>query len=120
MFPIRYLLAMLILLATITSGAGCAVTPEDRWYQQREALNTANQVYLANVPLMDDDTIVRRGELLQAARAALDQAQSHLSGIPGGGSAFDAAMDVVEAILKQLAQPNATITHQEEPAHDLR
>ena len=117
MFPIRYLLAMLILLATITSGAGCAATPEDRWYQQREALNTANQVYLANVPLMDDDTIVRHGELLQAARAALEQAQVHL---PAGGSAFDATLDVVEAILKQLAQPNATITHQEEPAHDLR
>ena len=117
MFPIRYLIAMLILLATLTAAAGCAATPEDRWYQQREALNTANQVYLANVPLMEDDAIVRHGELLQAARAALDQAKAHL---PSGGSAFDMAMDVVEAILKQLAQPGVTPSTQEEPIHDLR
>ena len=101
---IRYLLPLIIVLA-FASTAGCAATPEDRWYQQREALNTANEVYLANVPHMSDEQIVHHGELLQAARSSLEQAKAHL---PEGGSSFDAALDVVEAILLQLA---ASPTH---------
>lgn len=102
MKPIRYLLPLIIVLA-FASTAGCAATPEDRWYQQREALTTANAVYLANLPLMSDEQIVHHGELLQAARSTLEQAKAHL---PGGGSSFEAALDVVEAILIRLAKPS--------------
>ena len=101
MKPICYLLPFIIVLI-FASATGCAATPEDRWHQQRDALNTANEVYLANVPLMDDEQIVHHGELLQAARTSLEQAKSYL---PGGGSPFDAALDVVEAILIRLAEP---------------
>lgn len=101
MRPARYLLPAVILLA-FASAAGCAATPEDRWYQQREALNAANAVYLANLPRMSDEQIVHYGELLQAARSSLEQAKAHL---PEGGSSFDAALDVVEAILIRLAEP---------------
>ena len=103
MKPTRHLLPVVILLA-FASAAGCAATPEDRWYQQREALNTANAVYLANLPHMSDEQIVHYGELLQAARSSLEQAKAHL---PEGGSSFDAALDVVEAILIRLAEPYA-------------
>lgn len=99
MKPTRHLLPVVILLA-FASAAGCAATPEDRWYQQREALNTANAVYLANLPHMSDEQTVHYGELLQASRSSLEQAKAHL---PEGGSSFDAALDVVEAILLQLA-----------------
>ena len=103
MKPICYLLPIAIILVFIfASATGCAATPEDRWYQQRDALNTANEVYLANVPLMDDEQIVHHGELLQVARASLEQARTFL---PEGGSPFDAALDVVEAILIRLAEP---------------
>ncbi len=104
----RFLLSIAVF--TILALVGCAATPEDRWYQQREALTTANEVYLASVPLMDDAEIVHHGELLQAARASLEQARLKL---PAGGPAFDAALDVVETILIRLAQ-------QENPAHDTR
>lgn len=103
MNPTRDLLPLIVLLA-VASVAGCAATPEDRWYQQREALTTANEVYLANLPLMNDEQIVFHGELLQAARAGLDQARAHL---PEGGSSFDAALDAVEAILIRLAEQSA-------------
>jgi len=89
-------LAVVLALATV---AGCAATPEDRWFQQREALNTANRIYLANVPVMTDEQIVRYGELLQTARAQLDQAKRQL---PDGGSSFDAALDMVEALLAHV------------------
>lgn len=104
MHPNRCLLPLIVMF-TLSLAAGCAATPEDRWYQQREALNTANAVYLANVPHMSDEQIVHYGELLQAARSSLEQAKAHL---PEGGSSFDAALDVVEAILLQLA---ASPTH---------
>lgn len=103
MNAMRCLLAIVILL-TLAAVAGCAATPEDRWYQQREALNTANQVYLSNVPLMSDEQVVYHGELLQAARASLEQAKQHL---PEGGPAFDTTLDVVESILIRLAESPA-------------
>lgn len=120
----RYLIALFLLLI-MTASAGCAATPQDRWYQQREALNTANQIYMANVPLMDDQQIVQRGQLLQAARASLTTAQAQL---PEGGSAFDSALDVVQAILVQLttpavptdSAPTLDTTTTKEPAHDPR
>lgn len=89
-------LAVVLALATAT---GCAATPQDRWFQQREALNTANRIYLAHVPVMTDEQIVHYGELLQTARAQLDQAKTEL---PSGGSAFDTALDMVEAILARV------------------
>lgn len=95
------LIASVIVLA-LCSIAGCAATPEDRWFQQREALTAANRIYLANLSGMSSDEIVRRGELLQAARASLDEARTRL---PEGGPAFDTALDVVESILVRLAQP---------------
>jgi len=94
----RSLLFLAVVLA-LTAAAGCAATPQDRWFQQREALNTANRVYLANVPVMTDEQIVHYGELLQTARAQLDQAKTQL---PDGGSAFDTALDMVEAILARV------------------
>jgi len=120
----RYLIALLLLLI-MTASAGCAATPQDRWYQQRKALNTANQIYLANVPLMDDQQIVQRGQLLQAARASLTTAHAQL---PEGGSAFDSALDVVQAILIQLttppipsdSKPIFDTTTSKEPAYDPR
>ncbi|MCC5830135.1 MAG: hypothetical protein JJU36_11870 [Phycisphaeraceae bacterium] len=96
---------LILLVLALCSAAGCAATPEDRWYQQREALNTANRAYLANVPLMSDEQIVYHGQLLQAARSSLEQAKAHL---PGGGPAFDTTLDIVEAILIRLAQQQAT------------
>jgi hypothetical protein len=101
---LRYLIAM-FLLFVMTASAGCAATPQDRWYQQREALSAANEIYLAHVPLMEDQEIVQRGQLLQAARAALTEAHAHL---PEGGSAFDSALEVVQAILIQLTSPVAS------------
>jgi hypothetical protein len=87
---------VVLLLAT---AAGCAATPQDRWLQQREALNTANRIYLAHVPGMTDEQIVHYGELLQTARAQLDQAKTQL---PGGGAAFDTTLDIVEALLTRV------------------
>ena len=98
------LIAITVLFA-FTAIAGCAATPEDRWYQQREALNTANQVYLANTPLMSDEQVIYHGELLQAARSSLDQAHQHL---PEGGPAFDSILNIVEAILIRLATSSAS------------
>ena len=94
----RSLLFLAVVLA-LTATAGCAATPQDRWFQQREALNTANRIYLAHVPVMTDEQIVHYGELLQTARAQLDQAKTQL---PNGGSAFDTALDMVEAILVRV------------------
>ena len=94
----RSILFLAVVLALATA-AGCAATPQDRWFQQREALNTANRIYLAHVPVMTDEQIVHYGELLQTARAQLDQAKTQL---PDGGSAFDTALDMVEAILARV------------------
>ncbi len=98
MKPAQTLLILIMLLATV-SAAGCAATPEDRWYQQREALNTANRIYLAHVPRMSDEQILHYGELLQTARAQLDEAHTHL---PEGGSSFDTTLDLVESILIRI------------------
>ena len=94
----RSLLFFAVVLALATA-AGCAATPQDRWFQQREALNTANRVYLAHVPVMTDEQIVHYGELLQTARAQLDQAKTQL---PEGGPTFDTALDTVEALLTRV------------------
>lgn len=104
MNPISSLLPVIVLLA-FASVAGCAATPEDRWYQQREALTTANEVYLANLPLMNDEQIVFHGELLQTARSSLEAAKTHL---PEGGPAFDITLDVVESILIRLTEQDIT------------
>ncbi len=95
MKPIRPVLNLIVLFA-ILAVAGCAATPDDRWFQQREALNTANRIYLAHVPVLPDEEIVRYGELLQTARQQLDFAQSQL---PEGGLGFDTALDLVETLL---------------------
>lgn len=108
----RSLLFLAVVLA-LTAAAGCAATPEDRWYQQREALTTANRVYLAQRPEMSDEQIILHGELLQAARASLEEAKAKL---PDGGPTFDATLDVVESILIRLAQPRVT----EDTANDTR
>jgi len=94
----RSLLFLAVVLALATA-AGCAATPEDRWFQLREALNTANRVYLAHAPVMTDEQIVHYGELLQTARAQLDQAKRQL---PDGGSTFDTTLDTVEALLARV------------------
>ncbi|QNN25140.1 hypothetical protein HED60_23625 [Planctomycetales bacterium ZRK34] len=94
----RSLLFLAVVLALATA-AGCAATPQDRWFQQREALNTANRIYLAHVPVMTDEQIVHHGELLQTARAQLDQAKTQL---PEGGSTFDTTLDMVEALLTRV------------------
>lgn len=98
MKTIRSFMFLFIVLALATA-TGCATTPQDRWFQQREALTTANRIYLANVPVMTDEQIVHYGELLQTARAQLDQAKTQL---PGGGAAFDTALDMVEALLTRV------------------
>lgn len=117
----RSLLFLAIVLA-LTTAAGCSATPQDRWYQQRDALNTANRIYLAHTPVMTDEQVVYYGELLQTARAQLDAAKAHL---PEGGSTFDTTLDVVESILTRIialeannapAQPPAT----EDPPNDTR
>ena len=111
----RSILFLAIVLALATA-AGCAATPQDRWFQQREALNTANRIYLAHVPVMTNEQIVHYSELLQTARAQLDQAKTQL---PNGGSAFDTALDMVEAILARVialeAVPAPTIPTPETP-----
>ena len=94
----RSLLFLAVVLA-LTAAAGCAATPQDRWFQQREALNAANRIYLAHVPVMTDEQIVHYGELLQTARAQLDQAKTQL---PDGGSAFDTTLDMVEVLLARV------------------
>jgi hypothetical protein len=86
-------------VVVLTIAAGCAATPQDRWFQQRETLNTANRIYLAHVPVMSDEQLVHYGELLQTARAQLDQAKTQL---PDGGSSFDTALDMVEALLTRV------------------
>ncbi|MBI1373357.1 MAG: hypothetical protein GC159_11555 [Phycisphaera sp.] len=95
----RSLLFIAVVLA-LTAAAGCAATPEDRWFQQRDALNTANRIYLAHVPVMNDEQVVHYGELLRAARAELDKAKAQL---PRGGSTFDTTLNVVESILARVA-----------------
>lgn len=104
----RSLLFIAIVLA-LTAAAGCAATPEDRWFQQRDALNTANRIYLAHVPVMSDEQVVHYGELLRAARAELDKAKTQL---PHGGSTFDTTLNVVESILARVAALEAA------PGHD--
>ena len=94
----RSILFLAVVLALATA-AGCAATPQDRWFQQREALNTANRIYLAYVPQMTYEQIVHYGELLQTARAQLVKAETQL---PNGGSAFDAALDMVEVLLARV------------------
>ena len=91
--------AQLIVVLLVMMFAGCAATPEDRWYQQRESLNTANRIYLAHVPTMSDEQIVHYGELLQTARAHLDAAKAQL---PEGGSSFDTTLDLIESILVRI------------------
>jgi len=101
------LLFIAIVLA-LTAAAGCAATPEDRWFQQRDALNTANRIYLAHVPVMSDEQVVHYGELLRAARAELDKAKAQL---PNGGSTFDTTLNVVESILARVAALEAAPGH---------
>jgi len=109
----RSLLFLAVVLALATA-AGCAATPQDRWFQQREALNTANRIYLANVPVMTAEQIVHYGELLQTARAQLDQAKTQL---PDGGSSFDTALDMVEALLARvIALETSPAPHDPTPA----
>jgi len=81
----RSLMFLTIVLA-LTTAAGCAASPQDRWFQQRETLNTANRIFVAHAPVMTDEQVVYYGELLQTARAQLDDAKAHL---PEGGSTFD-------------------------------
>jgi hypothetical protein len=99
--PLTRLIVVLLVLAVV----GCAATPEDRWYQQRESLNTANRIYLAHVPTMNDEQIVHYGELLQTARAHLDAAKAQL---PEGGSSFDTALDLIESILVRIVALDAS------------
>jgi len=117
--PIARLLFTIVVLLMLCATAGCATTPEARWYQERQALTAANNVYLANVPQMSDEQIARYGQLLQTARADLNQAKAKL---PGGGPDFDTELDLVEAILKQLAAtPDTTPATQhspEQPSHE--
>ena len=100
-------LTQLIVVLIVLVTAGCATTPEDRWYQQRESLNTANRIYLAHVPTMNDEQIVHYGELLQTARAHLDAAKAQL---PEGGSSFDATLDLIESILVRIFALDASDT----------
>lgn len=93
--PLTHLVVVLLILMF----AGCAATPEDRWYQQRESLNAANRIYLAHVPAMSNEQIIHYGELLQNARAHLDAAKAQL---PEGGSSFDATLDLIESILARI------------------
>lgn len=95
----------LIVVLLVLAAAGCAATPEDRWYQQRESLNTANRIYLAHVPTMNDEQIVRYGEILQTARAHLDAAKAQL---PNGGPAFDATLDLIESIIIRVTVRDTT------------
>lgn len=98
--PLTPLIVVLFVLVT----TGCAATPEDRWYQQRESLNTANRIYLAYVPTMNDEQIVHYGDLLQTARAHLDAAKAQL---PEGGSSFEATLDLIETILVRVVALDA-------------
>ena len=98
-------LTQLIFVLLVLAAAGCAATPEDRWYQQRESLNTANRIYLAHVPNMSDEQIVHYGELLQTARSHLDAAKAQL---PEGGSSFDATLDLIESILIRIVALEAS------------
>lgn len=95
------LIGALLLAPVLALAGGCAATPEDRWYQQRDALNAANRVYLANQANLTDDEIVTYGELLQAARASLDAAKNLL---PQGGPTFNAYLDIVESILVKFSE----------------
>ena len=95
----RSVLFLAIVLA-LTTAAGCAVTPQDRWYQQRETLNTANRIYLAHTPVMTDEQVVYYGELLQTARGDLADATSSL---PEGGSSGDTTLAVVESSLARIS-----------------
>ncbi len=110
----RHSRCTLILLASMIAlaVAGCAATPEDRWFQQRDALNTANRVYLAHVPRMTHEQAVHYGELLQAARTSLDDAKTQL---PGGGVTFDATLDLVESLLARVAALEADATPTQAP-----
>lgn len=56
-------------------------------------------MHLAHVPVMTDQQIIHYGELLQTARAQLDQARAKL---PDGGSSFDTTLDMVEALLARV------------------
>ncbi|QDU33052.1 hypothetical protein KS4_10930 [Poriferisphaera corsica] len=110
----------LIVLLWIGFAIGCAVTPEDRWYQQREALTTANHIYLAHVPNMSDQQVVHYGKLLQTARASLNQVKEQL---PEGGGPFDSTLNTIEQILLKViamqSEQDQTVNNKE-ATHDTR
>ena len=116
------LLTLIALLVAISAG-GCAATPQDRWFQQRQMLNTANRVYLAHVPTMTDERIVHYGELLRTARAGLNEAREHL---PEGGSDFNTTLDIIESLLARVialdieSAAAPAISNTEDIPHDRR
>ena len=94
--PLIITLMMLSLFA-----GGCAKNAEARWYQQRVALTSANEVFIAFAPHMTDSQVIKYGELLQDARTALDAAKILL---PEGGATFDDHLRIVESILMLMAE----------------
>lgn len=113
-------LSMVALCAVLLFGAGGCVgtgpntTPEDRWYEARSRLNTANSVFVAwarTQDLTDPDaahTAKEWGEALQTARFLLNESKLSL---PDGGDTFDAYLQAIERALLKLEQE-----HQDGPA----
>ena len=99
--PTSRVLTLFLLPAVLIGASGCSATPKDAWLTQRDALTTANRVYIAASPMMSAEQRVEYGELLQAARMSLEKAQAKL---PDGGLEFEAYLDVVESILAKWSQ----------------
>lgn len=104
---------LLIALCAIglLAASGCTgKTPAARWAQQRQALSSANNVFvdLADGGALSDEQILAIGNALQVASAHLDAAKQ---GLPEGGGDFESLLQRADHLLQlveeQLKQAQA-------------
>lgn len=92
----------LALLAVILLSVGCAAkTPRARWAQQRDTLTRVQDTIgvAHDFGLIDDREIVKAGAWSQAARRALDDAETRL---PDGGATFDMLLGIAGNYLEHM------------------
>ena len=93
-----------VVLAVLVACA--TVSPTKQWANQREALTLTNTAFIAasQANRITDQQRVEYGELLQAARRSLEQAEALL---PAGGDQFQTYLDIANAVLAKLAEQQA-------------
>lgn len=80
---------------------GCAATPESRWAQAQDTLNTTRDGLVAQHRggVISDADFIALDPFEKAVRGALDRAQTQL---PAGGAAFDFYLNLAESVLGQM------------------